>query len=563
MSGSEGCGCGGRCSDEVTANDSSSDDEEEDDEDYVVRMPAAETDRDAVSRVPTRPPWPPDGPSEQPDGDGHLGIGPIVPPQPPRTPRYAIEAQPPPPPEPIGDLVAYNPNAPPDPDPPAPPHSIDDFKLDCQIVQPPPPELNPNLGDLPGDLAGTVGWESSGNNPSSALAAAAAATVATADDLRTSAPPPVCPPRYHFRYDYQACFSNYHPPVRNAPADQLHKYACVCDKNHSFVVGGPKDGDCWKWGTPEVAVGDLPKPGEFSGGEQHCPPGYVWDSRQQRCVDDLVCFPSSAFRQPSPKFRAKVKGRAKCVGSDLDVVSLVFFEAYQRCRAAELELDYLATLDPGMMAYYWGRFDHLPESALSYWFGDNLWLPTPIPEIPGTATTFDVFGRFAFVRRVVRAVGHAFRNGFRNNNKGVRIRCKSRGCAGGAGARHLKRNTITICPPFFGFEREVQIYALLHEMHHWSVKPLAPRDRNNPLCESDDAGSNCYQFRLTGDGGDTDDATSLLFYTGGPPRRLVEAFEDGDFGAGADMIYNIDNFTSWILNRWVDRGPCRLDEPSW
>ena len=108
---------------------------------------------------------------------------------------------------------------------------------------------------------------------------------------------------------------------------------------------------------------------------------------------------------------------------------------------------------------------------------------------------------------------------------------------------------------FFGISH-AEDAVLIHEMGHysgaggvpytpnfvigaWSGLLAAPRDRRNDVC----GGGRCYQGSIFSNG----------LYNGGRPHELVEEFEQGNNDAGHDMLDNIDNYASYMWNRWQDR----------
>ncbi|MBL4685904.1 MAG: hypothetical protein JKY37_15015 [Nannocystaceae bacterium] len=486
---------------------------------------------------------------------------------------------------------------PPGPDLPPPPPSSGGrmpggLSHDCQIIAPPappPPTFDPNALGGTGGLSHAAPWFPSVSTPTRpgvfavgrngatfghsaasqrtlglpTTASAAGAAVVDQYDLDL----PLCPQGYHFDYAWQACLQNGTSRGQPPPGD-LHKYACMCQPGHSYLIGGVHGGTCKPWGWIPAGFDGLPA--DISVGEGDCPIGHVWDDLQQRCVLDqcpigfeelgdtgicidvtptpvgLVCFPPSVFTQPSPaRFRRQEHAIGKCVGGNLQAVAEAFEAAYVICRAAELELDFFVTLSDAELLLLWeASFDDGNNASLAYWFG--------------AANSPDLVSRRNWIAAVVHAVSYAFRNGFRSFYQPVFIRCKSKECVGDAIARHILINTVELCADWFEQIEEDRVTILLHEMFHHAITALVPRDRNNPLCT--DFGTECYQNFLVNS---QRFANGWPLFEGGNPRRLAEAFDEGNASVSNDMLNNIDNFMSWIWNRWVDREDCRLDTLAW
>jgi len=351
----------------------------------------------------------------------------------------------------------------------------------------------------------------------------------------------------------------------------MYEHACDCPAGESFLIGGRGEGQCWKWGSG-VQLAGFPKAGGLvSEGEQDCPLGWVWDDVSRRCLFDecppgfadatygggqcvealgdenpfVHCYGSSVLSEPSPAmWTPRTWGRKACADHLIPTINDLYSQAYRMCRIAELELDYIETLSHEGLLQLWHAYVEHEESSLSFWFGDldfgggNLLQWTEV--------------RFNIVREVVKAVSRAFRHGFKAWHDPVTVKCHD-DCD--QIARHLTQNAVTLCPPFWGHSEADQVTTILHEMFHWSLFPAStnPRDRNNPICAADACtdGTDCYQCLLFAD----------EIFTGGAPRDLVLAFEAWDDAAGDDMIYNIDNYMSWIWNRWQDRKMCRINVP--
>lgn len=228
--------------------------------------------------------------------------------------------------------------------------------------------------------------------------------------------------------------------------------------------------------------------------------------------------------------------------------------AYQTIRFAERELDHWAEMDMDTRRFLWQRGQLTADegarrATLGYWFG--------------AADSPNFSKRFTDVHQTIRDWSHCFRHGFYGHgiHRPVYIRCHPNE-PNEASAYHAEPNVITLCPGWYEQGPKNRAMVILHEMGHYSGRavPLVsfhwsmtgwvglvfnPRDRKNDICSKWQGQRRCYQ-------GDIPHAQPQM-YIGGDPKRLANLFDDGDQNAEADMLGNIDNYVSYLWNRWQDR----------
>ena len=178
-------------------------------------------------------------------------------------------------------------------------------------------------------------------------------------------------------------------------------------------------------------------------------------------------------------------------------------------------------------------------SRLSYWFGGSY---EP-----------DFSERLAKVRKGISNWRKGFQQGFYANGiKPVYLRCKTSSCFG-TRARHILRNTVSLCQPWFDDDNvDARTITMLHEMGHYSGgDAYHPRDERDDECTGgwNVAENMCYRGSLVN-----------RRFTGGNPRDLVVGFEDNTNGRGSEImdvfLNNVDNYTCYMWNRWVEMGDC-------
>lgn len=293
----------------------------------------------------------------------------------------------------------------------------------------------------------------------------------------------------------------------------------------------------------------------------------------------LPSAPYAAIRDCSgpdgshPQFHdQEFRWSSKCNG--VEQVGNRFWLAYQICRSAELELrSYLQHWgDDAKLRELWNAHSMIKEASLAWWFGSDSsrWFHT----------------RLTTVAYRLACWSWCFRHGFWGDpivDKAVLIRCHpNEGKNKAAYAYHAEPNVVTLLGPWFKLKdlhpfdvaEAQQAIALLHEMGHYSgsggqdgvaAAPYGvpthfwmnawkgalepPRDRRNDVCDGS-PGNRCYQTAIW--------TLTDLWYTGGRPRLLVDEFQKGSDDAYDDMMDNVDNYTSYMWNRWQDRGYCRM-----
>lgn len=89
---------------------------------------------------------------------------------------------------------------------------------------------------------------------------------------------PLCPPSYHFDYDWQSCWPNDAPPRKRPAKGSLWEDACRCEAGYSWLADSEH---CWKRGSlPGVVFQPSPVLGA---GAASCEPDEYWDEILQIC----------------------------------------------------------------------------------------------------------------------------------------------------------------------------------------------------------------------------------------------------------------------------------------
>jgi len=249
----------------------------------------------------------------------------------------------------------------------------------------------------------------------------------------------------------------------------------------------------------------------------------------------------------------RVSKSGACYGSQL--VKDRFELAYQVLRSAELEvLGYLEYWEnQEALEWLWSARETYDQSTLEYWFGraSSRWFRSRLATVAITLSNWSA----------------CFRHGFYGFHKPVFLRCYPNN--GSNAGFHAEPNVVTLARPWFEIADKYgsmntaqieaeQVFTVIHEMGHysgaggvsytnhfwinaWAGLIAAPRDRQNDVC-----GGKCYQ-------GSTSNFSAKPLYGGGAPHDLVVKFESGNDDAGEDMLDNIDNYVSYMWNRWIDR----------
>jgi hypothetical protein len=183
-------------------------------------------------------------------------------------------------------------------------------------------------------------------------------------------------------------------------------------------------------------------------------------------------FDCSKGIESRSQFRTQKMAVGKCTGQKLEEIKSAFGVAYKICAAAEREVSHISKLTADRQAFYWNSYNSRRESSLGYWFGET----TPLKNIKYVLTE---------IIRTLKAWEKAFRKGFWGKQP-VFVRCKTVNAVGNPPARHLVRNTIEICPPFFKQPSFVQrAITILHEMGHWlHGSATKPRDERCSICKA-------------------------------------------------------------------------------
>jgi hypothetical protein len=239
--------------------------------------------------------------------------------------------------------------------------------------------------------------------------------------------------------------------------------------------------------------------------------------------------------------------RAEKIWADNLMLRKAYDLAYQVLRSAERELlswrdsDYS---DKKLRLLWQNAWTKHEFASLRYWFGDE------------SERWFN--SRFETIVDTIRRWSYCFRHGFYVGlDLPVFLRCSPNNNS--ASAYHAEPNVVTLCSSWFDLPPFEQATMLLHEMGHWSSRipvPLwqpslawvgldsDPQDRKHSVCQGGSYNSDrCYR---------PSDLSPSDWYVDGDPKELVVEFEDGDDQAGDDMLGNIDNYVSYMWNRWND-----------
>ncbi len=242
------------------------------------------------------------------------------------------------------------------------------------------------------------------------------------------------------------------------------------------------------------------------------------------------------------RFRTQRRAAGSCTGRNFERARDAFFHAFELCSTARHELRWLEARRD-RQAGLWNAFHGRREASLGFWFGET---------VPTRGNLSYTIRR---ISTVLAAWNRAFEVGFRGNRP-VFLRCKvAEPLAGNPAARHVARNTIELMPRFFrqaiGERRSI---TMLHEMGHWCIGATKPRDERNSLCSG---GWNRNENMCYRQGGAIDGPDDV--FTGGNPRALALAYDGGNAKAKTVALNNIDNYVSYMWNRFVDRGHSVLD----
>ncbi|NJL71436.1 MAG: hypothetical protein HC888_07370 [Candidatus Competibacteraceae bacterium] len=316
-------------------------------------------------------------------------------------------------------------------------------------------------------------------------------------------------------------------------------------------------------------------------------------TNQYDCPDDL------GYGHSGARYRLATSGKGQCSEGEQKAVNEAFWMAYQFVRSAEVEMAEWEDRSVEDKQYFWQAYQRKGNSTLETWFGG------------ATMPFFEE--RFKVVLETLKAVSFRYRHGFYSVGSvsadiPVTIKCRPDMDDGPVVASHTAINVITLKKLWWGFEAPQgrmdmrRPCIVVHEMFHWCrndfVVPLGPGfnlfssvliqniwlddldDRKDDACVFGvfDEKNKCYQQTGAiaigewewGSGpfvlpiekpfaGNTGYYLTLSERLTNP-GVLVENFDlqvDGD--AMYKMMGNIDNFVSYLWNRWVDHGYCRLN----
>ena len=236
------------------------------------------------------------------------------------------------------------------------------------------------------------------------------------------------------------------------------------------------------------------------------------------------------------RFRRQRVGVGKCTGEKLRQVTSSFAFGYILCESARRSLRHIQE-NPNDARILWHASARFEEASLAYWFGSdyaNAQMSRMLHKIEEILTEWSL----------------AFCGGFRNVLP-VFIRCKSTNGVGGEGvmARHLVKNTIELMPRHFNRHQALQNITVLHEMGHRCKSLLKPRDERHELCNGGWNGPENMCYR---DSNQIKNYDSL--FSDGNPRILATAATGGNTSARKVMLNNIDNYVSYMWNRYLDHG---------
>lgn len=291
-------------------------------------------------------------------------------------------------------------------------------------------------------------------------------------------------------------------------------------------------------------------------------------------------------------WRRLKSGLGKCKDGRVDRIRDAFGLAYQVIRSAELEMAIFADLEEDDRRYFWDSYKQRDLAAPGYWFGQS--------DSPRFEERFwTIFGK-------MQAWSMAFRHGFWDLETGVLISCRA-DKGGTTIARHFYLNIIELYERWFQFPERDAATALvmLHEMGHksdWNINfwgwfinswggAYALTD-SLPLGDIGDqeSGSNCKQgtnnkcylnqqrtgvvllenipqpfngrspLRPATEDWRWIDPLGVTTPMGIEPRALAVAYDGTGLGYST-LVFNLDNYVSWMWNRWLDHGYGTLAPP--
>ena len=442
------------------------------------------------------------------------------------------------------------------------------YTHDCQVVfppgsgsaaphrsrPPPTPTFDPGVVS-PTGLSHATPWEPSTATASAAQAmlgmpTTAASTAAAVGALTLDLP--LCPPGYHFNYDYQACFAD-GSPARRIPAGQMYKYACRCEGGHSWI---PDWNNCWRWGAPPPNAGfTVPTADGLGPGEQYCPPGFTWSTAEQRCVfgecpegqllsvSQQQCLTNHCPSLSNASFNVRwTHTWGDCVGAyddwEDDVTDALQW-AFKRLDPALRMLEVMIAAPEAYAEYLW-HFDYYLGEVIegtgggggaspAAWFGD--YDPFVCMLVHATLST-------AWHRIV--------------GDLGLHIRCINAGIccsSGGANACTLRLGhggiIIRLCKSWRAHGPAAQGRIMLHELLHFGQHVFSgkfPDDIRSSQCtavqESDigDDSPRCYASPNAEMLARNTHITRSFWYFG---KKNIRA-----------AALNADNYVWWLMNRW-------------
>jgi hypothetical protein len=285
-------------------------------------------------------------------------------------------------------------------------------------------------------------------------------------------------------------------------------------------------------------------------------------------------------------------GLGMCNSNRTGRIGDAFSLAYQVIRCAEQEMAVFAALEEADRKYFWDSYQQRDLGAPQYWFGRS--------DSPRFEERFwTIFGK-------IQSWSMAFRHGFWDLETGVLFSCRSDKNKGGSTiARHFYLNIIELYDPWFKFPDRDAATALviLHEMAHksdWNINfwgwfinswggAYAIKD-SLPLGELGDQESSvncslgnsdkCYLNQqntgvvlleniphpFNGQTMGTEDWIWIDPFNAVAPRmgiepRALAVYYDGTGLGYSDLVYNQDNYVSWMWNRWLDHGYATLAPP--
>lgn len=301
----------------------------------------------------------------------------------------------------------------------------------------------------------------------------------------------------------------------------------------------------------------------------------------QEGVVEPVC---DGWKVDDNEWKFRVNKITGCKEWKLVMIRAAYGLAYKVVRSAERELAYIATqFNSGTQKLLWDSYGGWEnECSLAFWFGK--------------ADGPDFALRLEHVSRIIRRWSRGFREGFyHNSKKPVLIHCKPNDCTE-ATAQHIIRNYIVLCKQWMDLPDPIdRMIVLMHEMGHYSDGDIYhPRDEKyegicmggwKPYLNKQEHRYQCYrgtETRQTRHAKYAPDPTTSAhdlfreYPTADPlnwlarnnPRELVKVFdgyptddvsEKTAIAVRKVFLNNVDNYTCYMWNRWVDRGYCHLE----